>query len=66
MKVRFRVLLVPVFVNLSKLSVPHGSQRTESEMLMFLSTAIPCGVSAVQSAPHGEVNAVPGTGPERT
>lgn len=41
---------------------PHGSQRTESEMLMLLSTAIPCEVSAVQSAPHGEVNAVPGTG----
>lgn len=62
-QVRFSVFLVPVFGNLSKLSLHHGSQRTESEMLMSLSTAIPCEVSAVQSAPHGEVNALPGTGP---
>lgn len=52
MHVRFSVLLVPVFDNVSKLPLPHGSQRTESEMLMFL--PIPCEVSAVQSAPHGE------------
>lgn len=63
MQVRFSVFLELVFDNLSTLSPPHGSQRTESEMLMFLSTAIPCEVSAVQSAPHGEVNAVPGIGP---
>lgn len=63
MQVRFDVFLIPVFGNLSKSSPPHGSQRTEAEMLMFLSTAIPCEVSAAQSAPHGEVNAVPGTGP---
>lgn len=54
MQVRFSVFLVPVFDNVSKLPLPHGSQRTESEMLMFLPTAVPCEVSAVQSAPHGE------------